>query len=166
MFGRKLAPRRLTDDRALGDAKQSIMRLIIVDPGKIGLVTGDERQGPMEGKIDQLRLDLALLGEAMALQFDIKAAAETLLQNIEAALRRLRPPQSETTIERAIRAARQRQQAIGPRRERGDRQMRQIARLGIEPSPRCKMHEIAIARLIFRQQHDSGAPGACLVTAR
>ena len=83
VLGRELPPLALADNRALGDADQRVMRLVVRQRGEIRLVGGDERQAAVVGEIDKRAFDLALLGQAMALQLDVEAAVEQPLQHGE-----------------------------------------------------------------------------------
>ena len=60
------------------------MRLVVVGGGEIDLVGGDDRQRARVGEIEQLRLGLDLVLEAVALDLDVEPVAEDLLQPLQA----------------------------------------------------------------------------------
>jgi hypothetical protein len=61
---------------SFGDAEQCVVGLVIVGLREVDLVGSDERDAQLVSQRDQLRLDLLLGFEAVALQLDVKLAVE------------------------------------------------------------------------------------------
>ena len=119
MLGAQPAPVVDRDIAPLGDADQRVMRLEIVARGEIGLVGRDERQVELVGELEQLRLDRALLRQAVALELDIEPVAEDRVQRLEP---------------RAGKLGDCRRRARGRPARRG----RRSARSGLRPAPRAR----------------------------
>ncbi len=83
MLGVELAAVGLRDEAAFGDADQRVMGFVVGDGGEIRLVGRDQRQVAAIGKIDQHRFGHALVGHAVALQFDIEPVAEQAGERVE-----------------------------------------------------------------------------------
>ena len=83
MLGIELAAVALRQHAAFGDADQRVVRLVVGAVGEIRLVGGDQRNAFAVGEIDQHRLGHALVGRAVALQFDIEPVAEQAVQRVE-----------------------------------------------------------------------------------
>ena len=71
------------DIAAFGDADQRIMRLEIIGAGEIGLVGRDDREVEVVSELEQLRLDRALLRQAVTLKLDIEPVAEDGVQGFQ-----------------------------------------------------------------------------------
>ena len=84
MLPRQPAALVLGDVGALSDAQQRVVRLVVVGGGEIDLVGGDDRQRAGVGKVEQRRLGLDLVLEAVALDLDVEPVAEDLLQHLQA----------------------------------------------------------------------------------
>ena len=136
MIGGQVRAVGLGDQPPFGDAEQRVMRLVIVGGGEIGLVGRDQRQALGVGEVDQRRLDAALGLDAVALQLDIEPVAE---QRSPAA-RSAAPPVgligSERQRDRAVRAAGQRDQALGLAFERVELDVRRLVRSGVSRNAR------------------------------
>ena len=164
MFRRELAPLGLADDGALRDTDQRVMRLVVGARREIWLVGADQRQATVVGQIDQHALDVALRGDAVALQLDVKAAVEHGLQLPQTALCNVEAAEAEAGIERAARAAGQRDEAGAASGQALQRDVRRLAGRRIEPGARGQMHQVEIARLVLRQKHQRRATGILLAT--
>ena len=132
MLRRQAAPLGLGQHRALGDAKQRVMRLIVRAGAEKGLVGRDQRQAEPIGKIDQLRLDRTLMVEAVALDFDVKALVEQLGERLHALGGEFAALAGESAVDRPFRAAGEGDQAALFRKRR-ERHMRVLAVLRLEP---------------------------------
>ncbi len=78
VLGREAAAVGRREERALGDAEQRVMRLVVGAGGEIGLVGRDQRQAVPVGEVDQRRLDRGLGFDPVALELDIEAPVEGL----------------------------------------------------------------------------------------
>ena len=132
------------------------MGFIVRGPGEIGLVCRDQRQAKTVGERDEFRLDRALSLEPVALDLDIEPRAEDLGQAREPALREFAKSRSQAPVDRPGGTAGQRNETLGAL-ERGERNVRLVAVGRMEPERRDEAHQIAVARLVLRQQHDRGA---------
>ena len=141
---------------ALGDAEQRVMRLVVRGPAEIGLVGGDQGEAQTVGERDELRLDRALRVEPVALDLDIEPRAEDFREALEPALRQVAKPRSQRPVDRAAGAAGQRDEALRLL-ERREGNMRLVAVGRIEPERRDEAHEILVAGLVLRQEHDRRA---------
>ena len=111
VFGRQLAPVALCHEAALGDADQGIMRLIVVLCSEEGLIGCHQWQFHLVGKIDERLLDIALLGDAVALNLDIKTVAEKRGERGEPLLGDFPAACGQYAVDRAGRPAGQRDEA-------------------------------------------------------
>ena len=131
------------------------MSLVVVAPAEEGLVRGDERQPVAVGKRDELRLDRPLLIEAVALDLDIEPIAEGVLQGREPRLGEVAPAaEPERGVERSRRPAGQRDETGGVRREERRGDARRVAERHVEIGPAREPHQVAVALLALRQEHE------------
>ena len=145
------------DHRALGDAEQRVMRLVVRSAAEIGLVGRDQGEAQTVGERDELRLDRALGIEPVALDLDIEPRAEDFGEAREAAFGEFAKPRSQRPVDRArpgppVSAMR----PVGVL-ERGEGNMRLVAVGRIEPERGDEAHQIAVAGLVLRQEHDRRA---------
>ena len=166
MIGRQLPAPLIAEHGALGDAKQGGVRFMIGRGGEIGLVAGNERERARIGEIDELRLDRAFLRQAVALQLHVKAIPKQRLQPVETRCRDVGAFRRKRQIKRAGRAARQCDQAGRARRQARQVDMGLDAWLRIEPGVRGKRHQVLVARLVLRQQHQRAASPPVVEAAR
>ena len=92
----------------------------------------------------------------MALDLDIEPRAERLGEPGEPALGEVGEAGFERAVDRPGRAAGQRDEAVA-RAQRGERDMRLVAILGIEPEGGDEAHQVAVAGLVLGQEHDRRA---------
>ncbi len=76
VLGRQPAALLLADLRAIGDAQEDVVRLVLGGVDEMDVVGRDQRQVAAEGQVDQGRLDLLLGREPVAHQLDVEAARE------------------------------------------------------------------------------------------
>ena len=76
MFAGQAPPVAGADQRAIGDAEQRVLRLMIGGPGEIRFIGRHQGQRGRIGEIEQLRLDGLFRFEVVTLQFDVKALVE------------------------------------------------------------------------------------------
>ena len=165
VLGREAAPLGGREKRALGDAEQGVMRLVVGGGGEIGLVGRDQRQAAAVGELDQRRLGHFLGFEPVALELHVEAVAENLGEALEATFGEVGHVMAERAVDRAGRPAGQRDEAVAAhQRVEGD--VRLVAVLRIEPQARHEPHEMAVAGLGLGQQHDRRAGNAQLCEAR
>ncbi len=157
VLARQAAAVVLADHRAFGNAQERVMRLVIRRRGEIRLVGRHQRQFFRIGDIDQPRLDLRFAVEPMPLQLNVKPARIERRQRGEAGLRDLGLAGAQSPVERAVRAAAERDQPLARHGQLRQRDMRRFARLDLEPGLRGQMHQIGVASLVLRQQHDIAA---------
>jgi uncharacterized protein YidB (DUF937 family) len=84
---------------------------VIVRAGKVRLVGRDDRHIAGIGEIKQARLDGGLRGQTVTLQFDIEPVAKCGLEGLQSRLREIALSGGKGEIDRAARAAGQRDQA-------------------------------------------------------
>ncbi len=141
------------------------MRLEILAPRIVRLVGGDERQAPGVGEIEQRRLELLFFRQRMALQLDIEPVAEQPGKPFAARRRKLGLAGREREVERPAGSAGQHDQARGLL-ERGELDVRPLARRGVEEGARGEPHQVAIAILARRQQDEARQPRRMALMAR
>ena len=114
VLGRQLAAVVLADQRAVGDAQQRVMGVVIRSLGEIRLVGRDQRQVAAIGEVEQeAARPRASLSCPVPLQSRYRAGAETRAPKRRAApLPRHVLFQQERAVERAARAAAERDQAL------------------------------------------------------
>ena len=130
------------------------MRFVILPRRKERFVGRDQRQAARISKIDQARFRRPLGRQAVALQFDIETVAEQALQLFAARERERVLSADERHVERPIRTAGERDQAIGLGIEPSELDMRPFLRRRLEKSARRQPHQAAIARFACGEQHD------------
>ena len=141
------------------------MRLVVGAGGEIGLVGRDQRQAEAVGEVDQRRLGGALGFEPVALHLDIEPVAEDVGEPLEAALGEVGHVGPQRPVDRAARAAGQRDQASGAE-ERGERDVRLVALLRIEPEGGDEPHQVSVAGFGLGEEHDRRPGEAKLGEAR
>ncbi len=128
-------------------------------PRNNGSLAATKRQAATIGEIEQLRLDRALLRQAVALKFDIKSIAENALQRREPRARLLRAPCRRAARSSAPPGPPVRQMRSAPSDcEIVERQHGRGARLRREIGARGEPHQIAVAGLGFGEQRQIGEP--------
>ena len=157
MLGGHLPPVGLGDQRAIGDAEQGVMGVMVGAGGEEGLIGRHQRQAALIGEIEKLRLHLFFRRPAMALQFDIQAVWEEVLKRSEPLRRRLGASHGEQTIQPARGAAGQRDDAIGGAGEMTQQHMRGVARFRVEPGAAAQIHQVHVTALALGEQHDRAA---------
>ena len=80
MLGRQPVPVVVADDLALGDADQRVMRSEVIRGGEVGFVRCDQRYIAIIGELDQAGLGPLLRLRVVALQLDVEAVAEDVLE--------------------------------------------------------------------------------------
>ncbi len=153
---------RVAEHRALGDAHERIVRLGEIAAGKMHVVGRDERQIVAIGQLDERPLDAVLDRQMMAHQLDVEAPGKERRQAQKHRFGRFGLAVGQQPADRPARAAGEAEEAGGLSFERRERELRLLAALGVEEGAAREMEEIAIARLVLRQQHDrigrSGRP--------
>ena len=132
------------------------MRFIVRRAGEIGFVGRDQGQADAVGESDELRLGRALAIEPMALDLDIEPRAENLAQALETTFGQVAKSCSQRPVDRPGGAAGERDEARAFF-QRGERKMRIVAVLGIEPQSRGEAHQMSVADLVLRQENDRRA---------
>ena len=155
VLGRELAPVGLGHQPALGDAHQRVVRLVVLARREKRLVGGDDGKSGPVGEIEQRGLDGPLALEPVALDFDIEPAIEDRLELAEPRPRELRLFGREHAVDRAVRPAGERDQAVGVRRQPVGRHVRRRLGLDLEEALRHQRHEIPVAVLAGGEQHDA-----------
>ncbi len=153
----QLPPVALGDQPALRDADQRIVCLVVLAPGEIGLVGGDERQASRIGKLDERRLGAALGGKAMALQLDIEPVAENVVQPGTAGGGEIGLPGGKGEIERTGGTAGERYEPVGGLGQHRERHVRGLAGRHREERVRGQAHQVAIALLARGEQDEPRA---------
>ena len=154
------------DERALGDAEQRVVRLI-VGGGRRNRARWSRPAAGRAGRRGRSAPARSALGlEPVALQFDIEPVAEGRGQALQAALGEIGHVRAERAVDRAGRAAGQRDQALAADRARSNGtcgsspSVGSSQRLGDEP------HQGAVAGLVLGEEHDRRAGDALLGEAR
>ncbi len=141
MLGRQAAAARIADHRALGDAEQRIMRLVI----GCGAENRPRwsRQAAAEcaiAEIEKLRLDRTFLAEPMPLQFEIEPIGKELVAARQAGARQARAGRARSCgraghrDRRRARSARRSGRRAAPKPHAADRPAQDRAR---RARPRC-----------------------------
>ena len=155
MLDGELAPVGLAERAPLGDAQQRVVGLVVIDGRKERLVGGDERNALGIGEIDERRLDGALLGEAVALQLDIEPVAERREERVQARRGEMRLAGEDRAVDRAVRAAGERDQPLGAAVEPGALDVRRLVAGMIEEGARIEMQQVAVAGFGRGEQHEA-----------
>ncbi len=142
----------LVEVTAFGNAEQRVVCLEVLAVGEVALVGRDERQVLVVGDIDELRLDGFLLGQAVALELDVEAVAEDVLERLNAGCRNRCVIIGDRLVDGAVRAARERDQPLGVRCDVGDLGVRRFAIVRAHVGTARNLHEIAIAGLAHRKE--------------
>src|ERR1700729_1471237 len=129
------------------------MRLVVGGMSEIGLIGRNQRQAETVSERDELRLDSALGFEPMALDLDIEPRVENLDEALEPALGEVAKSCSQRPVDRPRRTAGQGDKPF-TFSESGERKMRLVAILGIEPQRGDETHQMAVAGLVLRQEND------------
>src|SRR3984885_8946148 len=132
------------------------MRLVVGGMSEIGLIGRNQRQAETVSERDELRLHSALGVEPMALDLDIEPRVENLDEALEPALGEVAKSCSQRPVDRPRRTSGQRDKPF-TFCESGERKMRLIAILGIEPQRGGEAHQVAVADLVLRQKNDRRA---------
>ena len=138
------------------------MRLVVVGAGEVGFVGGDNRYPERVGKLQELRLDVVLALEAVALDLHVEAVAEGRGEPLQPLLgeRLLALPQR--AVDGPVGTAGERDQPLGVGRERANRSVHRIGRGGIQMRPAHELHHVGVAGLARRKQRDRPVPRAPL----
>ena len=136
------------------------MRLVVVGRGEIDLVGGDDRQRARVGEIEQHRLGLDLVLEAVALDLDVEPVAEDLLQHLQALERHLLLALAQRHVDRAVGSAGQRDQAVAVGFEPLDLDVRRLVLGRIEEGAGGELHEVLPAALVAGKAAPC-APAGC-----
>ncbi len=132
MLGRHAAPLFLTDESAVGDAEQGVMRRIGRGLGEIDIVGGDQGDIALIGPGHQPRFRRRLRGQAMPLEFDVEPVAEHLQHRLQRGAPLGRPAGREQGIDGAVHPAAEKDQAFGVGAHLGPRDAGLFRRLDIE----------------------------------
>jgi len=166
MLRRQAAARRaLIDIGPLGHAQERIMRLIHTRIGEMHIVGGNQRQVHRIGHFHMAPLGQPLgLGRAalagVTLQFHIKTVAEPRLEPRHERLCGAALPDLQEPPHRPVRPARQADHPLRMGRQFRHRHMRR-ATVVAQIEAGIELHQVAIARLVLRQQdHRRGRLGA------
>ena len=149
----------LTDEGAVGDAEQSVVRLVHLRLGEVGVVGRHQRHVMLIGEGDELRLGQGLGLQAVALQLHIEAVAEDPVHFGER-----RPPLGHLSgghqrIDRSVPAAGQQDQALGVLGHLRPRHGRLLhAADAVDEGGRGQFGKIEIAPFGLGQEDDGGRP--------
>ena len=146
------APVLVLDVAVLSHAEQGVVGLVHLGTEEIDVVRRNQRQIELVGKLDQVRLDLLLLHEAMAHELDIEPVRKDLAESRQEGARSLELAVEEEPPDRAGRPARERQQSLRPRGHlvQGDEGPPAAAALNKGLAGQCR--EVAIAGFVLREQ--------------
>ena len=143
------------DEPTFGDGQQRVVRLVILGLGEVGLVRRHQREAVPVGEPNQLALDGALVGEAVALQLDVETVlAEGAFEGFEARERQFGAIGPERRIDRPTHAAGERDEAARAFGERLGRDPWHLAELVVEIGAAGEPQQVAVAGLVLGQQHD------------
>ena len=129
------------------------MRLVVLADLEESLVGGDERQFVAIGKIDRALLDAAVVTRN-ALQLDIEPVSEQVLQRRKPRLGEVGMSFLQRTSDRTARTAGQADQPVRTAFDHRARQMNRLAGRRIEVDAADQPHQIGVAFLRSRNQHD------------
>ena len=152
MLARQASPVVLRDVAAAGDAQQRVVRLVVVGRGEVDLVGGHDRQRAGVGELEQHRLGLDLVLEAVTLDLDVKPVAENLLERLETLERDLLLPLAQRFADGPVRSAREHDQAVAIRLQALDLDMRGLVLGGVEEGAGGELHEVLPAAVVAGEQ--------------
>ncbi len=142
------------DQPSAGDAQQRVVGFVIVRGGEIRLVGRDQRETLCIGEIDQRAFRPPLLVDAVALQFDIEPVAEQSSQPVATQRRERGMIGIDGKRDRAFRPAGQGDQALGIILQPVELDVRGLMNRRFQERPGIQPHQVAVAGLARRQQHD------------
>ena len=158
MLGRELPPIGRAEDLPFRDTDQRVMGFVVRRSGEEGLVGRDEAQFAAVGELQKLPFQAALLREPVALQLHIDGVpAEQVYQPVEARRGGVGSIEAEDPVDGAVGAAGQDEDAGGAADQAVERDVRGIARRGIEVGLGPEPHEMGVAVFRRGQQHDRTA---------
>ena len=111
------------------------------------------------GELEELRLDVVLGLEAVALDLDVKPVAEHLLEAVEPRFGEAGLAVAQGAVDGAVGAAGERNEAIGVRGDDVRRRMRRLDVGGIEMRAADELHQVGVAGVVHRQQRDVAVAG-------
>ena len=152
----------LDDVAAVRDAQQRIVRLVVVGAREVGFVGGNDRNPERIGELQELRLDIVLALEAVALDLDVEAVAERRSKPLQPLLGKRLLSLPQRAVDGPVGTASERDQPIGLGRERADRGVHRIGRGGFQMRPAHDLHHVGVAGLARRKQRDRAVPRAAL----
>src|SRR5262249_51641938 len=165
MLRRQLPAIGIGDQLAFGDAKQRIMRLIIVAAREEWLVRRHERQPPRISKLDQARVPNAPPPPALTVQFHVENVIQHFLQSLATPQRYGILSGNDHAIERSTGSPRKGKKSLVGFAKPRDFDMRRLLRSRLEISARAYPHQRAVAVLIGGEQNqprksllDTGTP--------
>ena len=157
MLARQAPPLVLRDVGPIGDAQQRIVCLVVVGLGEVDLVGRNDRQRAAVGKLEQRRLRLDLVLEAMTLDLDVEPVAENSLQRLQALEGDLVLALAQRFADRPVGSARQRDQALAVRFEALDLDVRCLILARIEKCAGGELHEVLPAAVVAGEQRQRAA---------
>ncbi len=152
IVGREAAAVVGSDDRALGDGDQRVMRLVVVSRREKCLVGGDQRQVVAVGELDGRRLDQAVIA-GRTRQLDIEPVAEKPAELAEPGLGNRGVIGFQRRADRPALAAGQADNAFRLPVQRVDGQMHAVSRGDVQIHVADQPDEIAVAGLVRRKHH-------------
>ena len=156
VLGRDAPAVILADEAARLDAQQGVVRLVLVGAGEIDVVGGDQRCIVGVGPRHQSRLGRGLGRQAVPLQLDIEAVAESGLHGGQRRLPLRRAPGGEQGIDRAVHPAGQQDQALGVGQHLVPGHLRVGPGLHLQIGGRRQHRQIAVPDFVLGQQHHGG----------
>ena len=152
MLGRGAAPVVFDDVATTGDAQQCVVGLVVGGRSKVDFVGRDDRQVAGVGEVQEVRLGLGFLAQAVALQLDIEPVAEDVMEAGEAGLRPVELAIADRSVDRSAGAAGQRDQPLGVGGQTIDPHVGRLGVLGIEEALARQLHQVGEPDLGHRQQ--------------
>ena len=156
MLAGQPAPVVLADKGAIGDAQQRVMGLIHLGLAEMHVVGGDQRQAAGIGHVQQHILGGALLGQAMALQFDVQPSGKGAGELLQDRVGRITLAFHDRLVEHPARSPGQEDQALGMGEQLLHLHMRPVTGFHIQIGGGQKLGEVLVARLVLHQEGNMG----------
>jgi len=156
VLGRHPAALALGDLRAVGDAQENVVGLVLLGIDEVGIIGRDQRQVVRQRDLDQRGLDPFLIIQAMAHQLDVEAIGEGVAELADQRLGEIAVAGEQGPANRPLGAAGERDQALARLGEVVERQLGGRARVALQVGPAQQPQEIAVARLALDQDREQG----------
>ena len=137
------------------------MRLVKVAVGEVNVVGRDQRQAVTIRQLDQARLGARLVGRSVACQLDIEPVRECRREFAEHGLGGFGLSLGEQPPDGAPGPTRQAKQPLTGAGQLAAADGRLARRFAVEIGPAYQPQEVAIARIVLRQQRDAVGLAEC-----